>query len=84
MIGALLSALSWVLGKLFSKPQGLSQESQQAAKAAVATTSLQVEQQSNVEVQKAAVAVAIVTRATDSNDKLRQYESADPNNRDND
>lgn len=45
MWGAILGFFSWLLGKLFGKPAGPSQEAQEAAKAATATTELAGAQQ---------------------------------------
>lgn len=79
----LLSVLAWLLGKLFSKPQGPSQEAVQAKEAGAAEQALKTQEASNVVVLNAAVARDRASGAVVTDAGLRQYEAADPNNRDN-
>lgn len=57
MISLILKALSWVLGMIFAKPTGLTQEAVQAANAAQSKTVAQADQQAAV--TEAAVAQAV-------------------------
>lgn len=53
-MGAIIGALiSWVLGFIFKKPAPLTQEAQQAAKAAVAETQLATETTANAQIATA-------------------------------
>lgn len=78
----LLSILGWIFGKLLSKPQGPSQEAVQAKEAGAAEAALKTEETSNVAVLQAAVARDAGVRSVATDDGLRKYEAADPNNRD--
>ena len=52
----LLNIIAWVVGKLFGKPAGPSQEAQAAAQAAAAETNLGTEEKANAQVLAATAA----------------------------
>lgn len=83
MWSAVAGFVMWLLGRLFGKPQGPSQEAQAAREAGAADVALKGAQDAEVEIEKASDAGAAVDRAVSDPGELRNIEASDPNNRDN-
>lgn len=76
----IFNLIQLILSLWLKRPNPLVQESEKVGQAEQA---LQTEVETNEQVQKANTAAVIVGRTIDTDDKLRIYESTDPNNRDN-
>lgn len=79
-MGWLLSILAWVVGKLFGKPPGPSQEAQEAASAAGATVTAKTDEKALSNVQKANEAAAVVDAAVAADPS--SLRDPDPDSRD--